>query len=802
MQILEAFRALNALNEDTFDLDADGINKLSDFKNNDDLEDDISIIDPEAETKDDLQDNYIGKVILDCCVCHSKLYKDKSEVNIDDSGELANVGDECPYCFTPDGFKVIGEVAEFGGEEDSDDDEPIEELFDANVSLDARGFGGKDNNVSILGGKSPLGESLNADTPEEELDEGIFDFGAKKRKKDLERRRAETDARIDREWDEKAKKEKARREQEDREKDARSKATQRRLDAHDAARRNSSSSRTSSSNTGYAGISYSGGDYFSEGLDEGIFSSKVVLMYNDFGDWKPIATGVHTAKLGQYRDAYMNRYGGEKSDFKSVSVGEAKKMCKNFKVHAKSIPDVEKNMPKWAAEFDKQAVEAEKERKRGADRAREWGEWEERQRKNKRDYERSRYNSIKGDTPSNTGYKGINYSGGDYYSESLDEGIFDFAKKKKNSSRNSNKPSSTIDWGEEGNTYRAKPPVYMIYYGPRGFDHMEVTGDEGLLKAVRNLGQDIKKILDTNGEPVDVKATIKAAYADQWKGSDCNEGIFDFAKKKKKPAKDKSDMISAPLAFRQGAAFDWDAKIDSKDSEGQSNLDIRGNVPRNPAYFDESLTESVNNVNVETDDSVVTVSTDESGKVTVSTEPVTANGGETIEPVSPETEAELTGMDDAQYEETEEVAESEGEEVPEGEEEVEVPIDEVDEGSFDESLNSYFRRAYGNVNSYRTTAVKSSGNTLMVEGRVRMNNNKVHKTSFILEAKDITKDGRVRFVGGNKQLTENKKAFTVTGRVRNNRLITESLSYNYRTKGSNGKMSRVYGVERTSNRRK
>jgi hypothetical protein len=83
-----------------------------------------------------------------------------------------------------------------------------------------------------------------------------------------------------------------------------------------------------------------------------------------------------------------------------------------------------------------------------------------------------------------------------------------------------------------------------------------------------------------------------------------------------------------------------------------------------------------------------------------------------------------------------------------------------------------------------------------------MNDHKVQKTSFILEAKDVTRDGRVRFVGGNKQLTENKKAFTVTGKVRNNKLITESMSYNYRVKGPNGRVSRVYGIARTSTRRK
>lgn len=38
----------------------------------------------------------------------------------------------------------------------------------------------------------------------------------------------------------------------------------------------------------------------------------------------------------------------------------------------------------------------------------------------RRAYERNRYNEIQGDKPSNTPYKGVNYSGGDYYSEDLD----------------------------------------------------------------------------------------------------------------------------------------------------------------------------------------------------------------------------------------------------------------------------------------------------------------------------------------------------------------------------------------------
>jgi hypothetical protein len=49
--------------------------------------------------------------------------------------------------------------------------ESLNEFMDANINLDARGFGGKDNNVSVLGGKVPFGESANVD---DELEEGIF----------------------------------------------------------------------------------------------------------------------------------------------------------------------------------------------------------------------------------------------------------------------------------------------------------------------------------------------------------------------------------------------------------------------------------------------------------------------------------------------------------------------------------------------------------------------------------------------------------------------------------------------------
>ena len=124
MRLGEAFKALDALNEDTFTLSDDGIKKLAEFENNDDLVDELSVIDLDAETEEDFQDSYVGKVILDCCVCHSKLYKDKADVKIDEESQLANVGEDCPYCYTPDGFKIVGEVAKYNeNDEDIDDNE-------------------------------------------------------------------------------------------------------------------------------------------------------------------------------------------------------------------------------------------------------------------------------------------------------------------------------------------------------------------------------------------------------------------------------------------------------------------------------------------------------------------------------------------------------------------------------------------------------------------------------------------------------------------------------------------------------
>ena len=208
----EAFKSLRMLNEETFDLSVNGEQTdLKDFLDNDEEIDTVTIIDDEAETEEELKDSYIGKVVLDCNVCHSLIYKDPKDVTIED--EEANINEECPYCFsTGDGFKIVGQIKPFTREEqiedekeeeDSEEDideveekeeieldesvcnarkrrnKALQELFDLDVDASGQtiglGFGGG-TGISQGGGAMPglpgLGEDIDED--EESLEESFY----------------------------------------------------------------------------------------------------------------------------------------------------------------------------------------------------------------------------------------------------------------------------------------------------------------------------------------------------------------------------------------------------------------------------------------------------------------------------------------------------------------------------------------------------------------------------------------------------------------------------------------------------
>lgn len=117
MNLFEAFDKLRTLDEETFDVSKEGIEKLKEFKDDDYTDELIDIYDADLDDEDDDEcdcecHDHKDDVILDCSVCHSKVYKDKKDVKLDEEADLANVGDECPYCHSNDGYKVVGQVKE------------------------------------------------------------------------------------------------------------------------------------------------------------------------------------------------------------------------------------------------------------------------------------------------------------------------------------------------------------------------------------------------------------------------------------------------------------------------------------------------------------------------------------------------------------------------------------------------------------------------------------------------------------------------------------------------------------------
>lgn len=130
MNLMEAFKALDQLNEDVFSVDAEGIKKLNDFMQNDDSVDELSVFDIDSTEDDVIRDDEEcneGDMILDCCVCHSKVFKPASEIVVDEESQIANAGEECPYCFSVEGYKIVGEVKTPDDSEDTSEEEVFED---------------------------------------------------------------------------------------------------------------------------------------------------------------------------------------------------------------------------------------------------------------------------------------------------------------------------------------------------------------------------------------------------------------------------------------------------------------------------------------------------------------------------------------------------------------------------------------------------------------------------------------------------------------------------------------------------
>ena len=291
--------------------------------------------------------------------------------------------------------------------------------------------------------------------------------------------------------------------------------------------------------------------------------------------------------------------------------------------------------------------------------------------------------------------------------------------------------------------------------------------------------------------------------------------------------KEFKEACEKPLKEQQGKVDDREFKICS-DKDGEiCKVTGEGEAKKTIAEFkkqdkksgrkgtkytyqeitNESLSESIEDVSITTDDETMTMSTKEDGGVVVETSPKEEidtiesdilNGDEMIAPLEPETKAEIEDNIDADDEaedalEDDLFEEEPIDEMPVDEEPVE-DIEDFDNESFDELGESYLRRCYENVNSYETSKISQQADgSYLIEGRIGFDSGNVKNTQFIFN-KNTDSQGKLKLEGYNNQISKGKKTFKLNCSVEDKTIVCESLNYNYKGKNDLDESVRVYGT--------
>lgn len=291
--------------------------------------------------------------------------------------------------------------------------------------------------------------------------------------------------------------------------------------------------------------------------------------------------------------------------------------------------------------------------------------------------------------------------------------------------------------------------------------------------------------------------------------------------------KEFKEACEKPLKEQQGKVDDREFKICS-DKDGEiCKVTGEGEAKKTIAEFkrqdkksgrkgtkytykeitNESLSESIEDVSITTDDETMTMSTKEDGGVVVETSPKEEidtiesdilNGDEMIAPLEPETRAEIEDNIEAD-DEAEDALEGDLfeeepiDEMPVDEEPVE-DIEDFDNESFDELGESYLRRCYENVNSYETSKISQQADgSYLIEGRIGFDSGNVKNTQFVFN-KNTDSKGKLKLEGYNNQISKGKKTFKLNCSVEDKTIVCESLNYNYKGKNDLDESVRVYGT--------
>ena len=267
-----------------------------------------------------------------------------------------------------------------------------------------------------------------------------------------------------------------------------------------------------------------------------------------------------------------------------------------------------------------------------------------------------------------------------------------------------------------------------------------------------------------------------------------------------------SDDIRGPKYKELNECGDPEVMEEGKDSETDALYDDIAGLVDN-----ESLKEGIEDVSINTDDENITMTTKEDGGVVVETSPKEDfedtsvdefSGDEMIAPLEPETESDVedaieVNTDSEEIPEDEMIDEISDEDMnEEGEEEVapEDEFEEFDEESFNGLGESYLKRCYENVTSFKTSNITLNENKeFVIEGKIGFDSGNKKDTQFVFSTKS-NENGKLKLEGYNKQISKGKKTFKLNCSVNGKSLICESLNYNYKGKNDLNESVRVYGT--------
>ena len=641
LYLTEAFKELSLLEEETFNINSE--DDVADFKELISAEDDtVDIIDDAAENEEELEDSYIGKVVLDCCVCHSKIYKDANDVIVDEEEDLANVGEECPYCYSVDGFKVIGQI------------EPFEEEAELKVEVEDK-----------------VEDETNTEEVEDELEEGCHDKKKGRENESLKEETVGQDVSEFQKW----------------------------VD-YDMEKYHKISNNTMNKikKAGLSVVKDQYGDYevIASRKDESLKNKSSKKLNERLYSLVP----KHDSRASFYNKAKVQVDGNSETlisydtPILKISNGKLEVLCDESALSATTMRHVK--------EFLMQAEEDGAIDLKGAKITRQWVASQAnkgvKESLNK-DAVKDKFNKKLSEAIKRTnGRKPLKESYADVFQDLVD------------------RAESWMDDGDD----KDEAVMHAI--------------DDGLIYT--------RDIIDV--------AFHYGAIDDSELLNKCFEDLY-------------SDLYAAVEDREPEEEFDESLKEEScKDGECKDG-----------ECKDEELKEGFEKVELETEDKVIKVSEEEKEEVP---------DAEMIAPLEDETKVEI---DDNSIE-------SEDDE----DTFIDQDFDEFSEEDFDELGESYLKKVYGNVDSFKTSRVSTKGNTLKLEGVIKFNSGNKKNTTFLFEAKDINKKGKMRFIGENLQISRGKKSFAITGSIKENKLVVESFNYNYRTKDANGKPVRLYGTVR------